>query len=225
MSKVLVIGDLHAPAVHPRYMSWLKQIRSQFNTNRTVFIGDIIDWHALSRFEKDPDLPAAGQEYEAAFNIVQEWYEEFHPAVVCIGNHDRRIERIAKSAGIPPRFLRSYSQIWKTPRWKWVEEIFIDGVHYFHGEGCAGVRPAMNRALQDGVNTVIGHVHSVGGLQQRTSAHRTIWGMDVGCGVDTDALQFAYAKAFATKPVLSCGVVINGVPQWIPMPQRLIKER
>ena len=42
--------------------------------------------------------------------------------------------------------------------------------------------------------------------------------MDTGCGIDNAAYQFAYGKHTKQKPVLSAGVVLDGVPYHEVMP-------
>jgi hypothetical protein len=42
--------------------------------------------------------------------------------------------------------------------------------------------------------------------------------MDTGCGVDDSHPAFSYGKNFLRRSVLSCGVVIDGVPYHEIMP-------
>ena len=42
--------------------------------------------------------------------------------------------------------------------------------------------------------------------------------MDSGCLIDVDAWQFAYGKHMNKKPILSCGVVLDGIPYHEIMP-------
>jgi hypothetical protein len=44
-----------------------------------------------------------------------------------------------------------------------------------------------------------------------------IFGMNTGCLIDVDAIAFKYARGSAFKPTLGCGVVISGVPYFVPM--------
>jgi hypothetical protein len=37
-----------------------------------------------------------------------------------------------------------------------------------------------------------------------------VFGMFVGCGIDVSRLQFDYGRRIIAKPILGCGVVING---------------
>lgn len=59
-------------------------------------------------------------------------------------------------------------------------------------------------------NWVQGHSHSEAGVWYTQVENHRIFGMNVGCGLDADLLQFNYGKKFNKKPVLGCGVVIDG---------------
>jgi hypothetical protein len=218
MSRVLVIGDLHLPVAHPAYYQFCCDIAEQWQTDRVVFIGDIIDWHAISFHAKHPDLPGPSDEYKLARRHIARWYDTFPDADVTIGNHDERPGRKVEEADVPRKFLRSYNDIWQTPMWRWVEETIIDDVYYYHGVGSCGKTPAMNTAGRMLMSTVMGHVHSVGGVHWMVGPRSRVFGMDVGCGIDDRAMQFAYGKHNKKKSVLSCGVVIDGVPYHEIMP-------
>ena len=55
MARVLVIGDLHLPAEHPDYYAFIKDVKRKYRTDTTVFIGDIVDHHAISFHKKHPE--------------------------------------------------------------------------------------------------------------------------------------------------------------------------
>ena len=55
--------------------------------------------------------------------------------------------------------------------------------------------------------TVIGHTHSSAGVHYTANERDTIFGMNVGCGIDVKRYAFAYGKDFPRKPIISCGVV------------------
>ena len=115
MSRVLVVGDLHFPAIHPEYLSFVKSIKKKWKTNHTVFIGDIVDSQAISFHAKHPELPSAVEEHEQTMKHLSVWYKAFKDAVVCIGNHDERVHRMAADKGIPQMYLREYSDVYNTP--------------------------------------------------------------------------------------------------------------
>ena len=64
--NVLVIGDLHLPFTLKGYLEHCIETYYKHNCNEVVFIGDIIDNHASSYHETDPDGHSAGQELKLA---------------------------------------------------------------------------------------------------------------------------------------------------------------
>ena len=56
IENVLVIGDIHAPfELGKGYLQFCKDTYKEYNCNRVVFIGDIIDNHYSSYHETDAD--------------------------------------------------------------------------------------------------------------------------------------------------------------------------
>lgn len=213
MSRVLVIGDPHNPPCHPGYRAFCKDLRRKHKTDTTVIIGDICDHHAISFHAANPMCPGPDDEYQLTKQMMHLWYKDFSDAIITLGNHDRRVLRLAESVNIPPQYLRDYNEVWKTPKWKWVEDIVIDDVYYFHGEGRGGLYPAFN-AMKDYLMSVcMGHCHAQAGIKWRANPSKRTFGMDVGCGIDIDAYQFAYGKHVAARPILAAGVIIDGYPQ------------
>jgi predicted phosphodiesterase len=212
MSKVLVVGDIHAPATHKDYYSFVRKIQKKYNTDKTVFIGDIIDHEAISRHEKNPDLPAALDEFNIATKEIHKWHKAFPNSMVCIGNHDERVVKTAKGSGIPSLYLKPYNEVYNTEGWDWKYEFKIDGILYTHGTGWSGLAPAFNAAKQTRQSVVCGHTHSNASISYHSNGSDTIFGMNVGCGVDDDHLAMSYGRYSLKKPVFSCGVVINGQP-------------
>lgn len=218
MSKVLVGGDPHEPACHPGYRAFLRSLQRKHKTNRTILIGDICDFQSISFHAANPQCPGPDDEYLLTKQKMQLWYRDFPNAVVTIGNHDARVARLAESVKIPARFLRNYNDIWKTPKWKWVDDLIIDGVYYFHGTGRSGMHPAFNAMKDMLMSAVMGHCHSASGVKWRANPNQRTFGMDTGCGIDVDAYQFSYGKHMRSRPILSAAVVIDGMPFHYIMP-------
>lgn len=212
MSKILVIGDIHEPVAHPGYLQFCKDLRKKYHTNKTVFIGDIVDWHAISFHLHHPEAPGPADEYKITLKKVKRWHEAFPDADVMIGNHDERVVRIAEQAGIPERFIRGYIEMWDTPGWRWKMDVTIDDVFYFHGTGSHGAHPAYNAMGKRLMSVVQGHAHSAAGIKWRASPNRRVFGMDVGCGIDDKTYAFAYGRHVATRSILGAGVVLDGIP-------------
>ncbi len=218
MSRVLVIPDLHAPVTRRHALRFCKDQHKKFKCNKVVLIGDVVDWTSISFHAANPECPGPADEYRLALQCIQKWRRAFPKATVIIGNHDRRPHRKAEKEGIFPKLLRNYDEVWKTPQWKWVTSCIIDDVFYCHGDGKGGgVSPAYNTAKNMGMSVVMGHFHSKGGVKWLVNPLRRWFGMDVGTCIDDSAFAFSYAKEQTYRSVLSCGVVLNGMPQHIMM--------
>lgn len=215
--RVLVIPDLHSPAIEPRSLDFVKSVQDYYQTDRVVFVGDIVDSHQLSFHESEPSAPSAVDEYEQAMAQLEPWFKHFPKADFLIGNHDAIVHRRAFSAGLPERFIKDIATLlclpkkWKvTPRYGATQ---IDDVLYFHGEvGPQGQGiPAHRHALQQMQSVVQGHLHqSAGVIYSRTSRGKQIFGMQVGSLCDPDAINFSYSKKYAKGSPLGCGVVLDG---------------
>lgn len=208
--RVGIIGDLHAPFVHPMYLRFIKDTFAAWRVDRVHFVGDVVDLHALSFWDHDPNGMSAEDEARSAAKNVKQWHRSFPDATICIGNHDERHYRVARKNGLPDRYLRSYADVWETPSWNWRFEHVIDGVLYEHGTATSGKDAALNLAIQKRTSVCIGHVHSYGGVKWHANYRNLVFGLNAGCGIDCRAYAFAYGKAFPVRPTLGCGIVIDG---------------
>jgi len=219
MSSVLVIGDLHLPAVRKGYLQFCKDLYVEWDCNEVVFIGDVVDWHAISFWVKEPNCPGPADEYSLAKKYVKKWADAFPVANVCIGNHDERPARLAKTVSIPGFMLKPYSELWGTPGWTWDYRFKIDNVNYRHGTGIkGGIHPAWNMMNKMHKSVVIGHLHARAGVKWSANEDERIFGMDVGCGINEKAFQFIYGKDVVERPFLSAAAIIDGIPYHEPMP-------
>ena len=203
--NVLVIGDLHEPFCLDNYLSHCIETYNKYKCNEVVFIGDIIDNHASSYHETDPDGHSAGQELKMAIQRIKEWYKAFPKATVIIGNHDRLIMRKAYSSGLSKLWIKDYAEVLGTPGWNFTESIEIDDVLYIHGEGGT----ARQRARRDLQSVVQGHLHTQAYVDWIVGSKFKIFGCQVGCGIDHKTYAMTYAKEFA-KPAIGCAVILNG---------------
>lgn len=217
-NRVLVIGDLHLPAERKGYLEFCLDLYEMWDCNRVVFIGDVVDWHAISFWAKRPECPGPADEYRLARDKVQRWADAFPKALVCIGNHDERPRRLARSVSIPDFMVRDYADLWPAPGWVWDWRFSIDGVSYRHGTGAGGIHPSWTLMSKVHQSCVIGHCHSRSGIKWTCNENMRMFGMDVGCGIDEKAFQFIYGRDIVERPFLSAGVVIDGVPYHEPMP-------
>ena len=213
--RVLVIGDTHCPAMLPEYVDFLRDTYKQWGCDTTLHIGDVVDWHAISYHEKNPACASAGDEYATALAQVKTLYKAFPKAVIMTGNHDDLPARQARTAGIPVELLRDYSKVWETPGWDWRPRYSthkIDNVTFAHGDrGKGGQYAALRNAKDHFSSWVQGHVHGQAGVQYFANSNQLIFGMNVGCGINwSGQAAMDYGLKFNTKPVLGCGIVIEG---------------
>lgn len=207
--NVLVIGDLHLPFTLEGYLEHCIKVYKKYNCDTVVFIGDILDLHFTSYHETSTEGYGATQEHDLSVEMLRKWYKAFPKAYVTIGNHDALIYRKAMSAGISKRWIQNYSQVLGTPGWEWVTDVVIDDVLYTHG-----TTNAYNKAKQNLMSTVQGHLHSQAGIQFYVGAKSRIFGFQIGCGVDMKSYAMEYGRNFP-KPVISCGVVIEGLHPYL----------
>jgi predicted phosphodiesterase len=223
MARVLVIGDTHAPCMLDGYVEFLQEMADVWNIDRVVHIGDLVDWASISYHPKAPSLKNSEEEFSEALAQVQRLSSAFPVADWLIGNHDSLTERQATDLGLPLQVLRSYTDLWQLPDWVVTPRfgtLEIDGVRYSHGEtGRGGQAPAIAQAADTFQSTVIGHFHAAAGVTYRANENARYFGMNVGCGVDYHRAAMQYGVKYPKKPVLGCGVVIDGTTAiFEPMP-------
>lgn len=216
--RVLCIGDIHVPWTRKGYLQFCKDLYYQWDCNAVVFIGDVVDLHAISFHEKEPDCPGAKEEYERTKVAVAQWYKAFSKAKVCIGNHDERVIRCTKSMNVPEVYLKSHNDTWGTPKWDWQPDHIIDDVYYYHGTGQSGLYPAANAVRKMLMSCVLGHNHTASSVKYYANPMRRIFACDTGCGVDDKQMAFAYGRNNKQRSIISAAVIIDGIPYVEPMP-------
>jgi len=204
-TNVLIIGDLHLPFELPEYFKFCVDTYSKYNCNKVIFIGDIIDNHYASYHEDHADAMGGKDELDVAIEKLKPWYKKFPNADVMLGNHDILIMRKAQTSKIPTKWIKSYKDVLEVEKWNFVEEIEIDDVLYCHGIGSK----AHIRAVKNMQNTVQGHHHTESYVHWYVGKKMKVFGMQVGCGIDSKSYAMAYGKWFP-KSAIGCGVVLGG---------------
>jgi len=218
MSTVLVIPDTHLPFHHEDALAFLKAVKKKFRPTEVVHLGDFEDWHSISMHDHDPDGLSPGMELKALRQAAEPFYKEFPSVKMCTSNHGSLPLRRAFKFGMPSELIKSYSDILKTPKgWKWSDSWEIDGVIYEHGESYSGQQAAIKSAQANMQSTVIGHIHAFAGIQYSANSKHLIFGFNAGCLINRHSYAFAYGKKIKAKPILGCGIVIDGIPTFIPM--------
>src|SRR5690606_30377450 len=86
---------------------------------------------------------------------------------------------------------------------------------FHHGDG---KKALIHNTIKDEMMSVVqGHHHSQFGISFHQTKYKTMFGMACGCLIDDQSLAFAYNKKTSKRPVIGCGVIINGHPMLIRM--------
>lgn len=215
MSKVLVFSDTHFPFQRKGYLEFLKKVYEAYECDTVICCGDLLDQYCWTRFLKNPDADGAKIEFRNTMKELNKLYKAFPVLTMTIGNHDARLLKRASEVGIPSWAIKSFKEMYNMPvGWDLVESVIVDGVKYVHGDGLtAQTKLSVQKTIR---SVVYGHCHK-GSVSYLATDRELLFGMCVGCLVDQKAYAFEYAKHQLEKSFIGCGVVINGIPQLIPM--------
>lgn len=215
---VLIIGDLHAPYMHKDAIKFLKAVKAKYKPTSVVFMGDEVDAHATSYHEHDPDLASAGDELKQAIKQLTPLYKLFSKAVVLESNHGSLVHRKALTAGLPSAVIKHYRDMLEAPKgWDWkydhIIKTSLGDIYCHHGKSGTWEKLSKNMAM----SSVQGHFHNKFYISYWSSPNALYWDANAGCLVDNKSRAMNYGKNNLQKPIVGCMVVINGIPQLIPM--------
>lgn len=217
-SVILCWPDQHEPFGHKDAYRFLKAVKKKYKPTTVVNQGDLEDWHSISMHDHDPDGLSPGNELKKLRKKLKPFFKLFPKVKVCTSNHGSLPYRKAFKHGLPKDLIKSYRDILQAPQgWEWADFWEIDGIIFEHGDPFTGASGAMKCAEQNMQSTVIGHIHSFAGIQYSANSRHLIFGFNTGCLIDKDLYAFAYAKKIKRKPILGCGIIIDGVPLFVPM--------
>jgi predicted phosphodiesterase len=219
-----IIGDCHMPFTLKGYLQFCYDTFKQYNVNQVMMIGDLVDHHALSRFQTEVDAMGGRSEYTLAIEMIKDMIVLFPSLKLTLGNHDNIPKRQAATLGLHSGFIKSFSEAYELPdTWIVDTEFLIDDVIYKHGLCSGGANGTLQHAINARHSIAIGHKHSCGGVRYNDNGYTRIFGLDCGCGINRKAYAFAYGKEMTSKPALGCGIVIDGVEaHFIPMSKKYI---
>lgn len=214
---ILTLSDMHAPYHHPDSLDFIRAVKKKYKPDVCISMGDLVDNHGISFHDSDPDLLSAGDELLKAREFCKELESVFPNLVVIGSNHGDLPLRRFLAAGIPKGYLRPYNEIYDVKNWRFIDELTLhdkhNSIYFVHHISANGLKVATQR----GVCVIQGHTHTKASIDYVSNTHNLLWAMHVGCMIDKKSLAFAYDKLNLSRPILSTGIVINGIPRIIPM--------
>lgn len=224
----LFISDLQIPFEHERALKFCIDVKNDFDIadENCYCVGDETDQFWGGMYKKTPDaLHAPTREIEESREKLRPWYEAFPRLKIATSNHGTRWLRKALDAEIPSVLLRKYEEVLACPKgWEWKKHWLVPSAHPIiveHGDDYGGQTPHLLAAMHNGISTVMGHHHSLAGIEHVRTNGMRVWGMVTGSLIDFDAYAFEYAKNAKKKPLIGLGVAIDGgrTPVWLPLPE------
>lgn len=223
--RYLCVSDTQKPFEAEKALEFCAYVKKHYKipNENCLHVGDEVDQLHGGMYPKDPDGSyTANGEIRAARDKIEQWAAVFPKLKLAISNHGLRWARKAAAAEIPSQMMRAYQDVLNTPpSWQWKEEWVFNTKHPFrmiHGMGYSGMNGHRTAAIDAGMSTVIGHLHSHAGIAYVRTQKQKIWGFNVGCLIDVEAYAFKYGKESRFKPCLGVGIILNdgAMPVWIP---------
>ena len=168
--KILVLSDLHCPYHDVKAISEAIKAGQDWCVDTVILLGDIMDFHRISRYPSDPETLTFAKEIEIGNQMLFGIRESFRNAEIHYieGNHEVRLDAyIEKNASeftdLPDlrleRLLDLYAQ-----EINWLSNGFIHcgDMTFIHGHemrGIGGVNPSRKLFNKMKKSAICGHLH------------------------------------------------------------------
>ena len=226
--RYLIISDLQMPFEHPKALEFCKYLASHFkidvNNYNVICVGDETDQYYGGMWKKDINANhTALSEIKETKEKLAPWFDAFPKMKLCTSNHGTRWQRLALESSIPSVLMRRYEEVLGCPdTWIWQKRWNINTKHPFtveHGDDYGTQYPHVLAAMHNAKSTVIGHHHSIGGIEHIQTNGMRIWGCASGSLIDFEAYAFNYARSGKRKPVIGTNVILDSgaMPIWCPL--------
>ncbi|QDP62366.1 MAG: hypothetical protein Unbinned8472contig1000_66 [Prokaryotic dsDNA virus sp.] len=123
----LVISDMHIPYHHKDSFKFLQAVYEFYSCRTVLNVGDLVDHHAGSYHESEPDAMNPEEEYAASQEYLRELEEMFPVMHISNGNHCNIPKRKLKTLGLPPSMVSDYNRLYGlSGGWNWCDEYWFD---------------------------------------------------------------------------------------------------
>lgn len=233
ITSALVISDIHLPYHDLKALKVALKCGVENKVQCVIINGDLLDFHTISRFERDPNKRSLAQEIEAGKDFIKALRFIFPTQLIIwnYGNHDHRYKKYVYQ---------------KAPELLGIKELELDYIigchehkiivlsndmgltfgklnirhgHEFFGGG--GVMPGRNYLLKAKDNILVSHVHRSNFYPQTRIDRSIIGGWSIGCLSELQPdyninSEYNHGFALITKDKIgnfkvSNKMIINGV--------------
>lgn len=214
-NNILLISDLHIPYHDIKALTAALDYGKKHKINTVIINGDLLDFHMLSRFEKDPRKRSVKEEFDTCKEFLRVLRKTFPNAAIywIKGNHDKRYEKwlLAKAPevfddpyySLEERLRLNEERITLIDDLQLVKagKLFITHGHLMINGVFAPVNAARGLYMRAKVSTIIAHTHSVSEHTEKDLKGdiTTCWSMGCLCELQPDYSPFVnkYAHGFA----------------------------
>jgi len=193
-SKGLIISDLHFPYQHNGAITSALEFGQKKNVDFILINGDLLDFAAISRHEREWRQRSPYEEFEAARQFLRELRKAFPKTRVIFkeGNHDERWEKwlYVKAPELfnDPEFQLEVRLRLGELKMEIVKDrrpVSIGKLNVLHGHEMAGssggVNPARSTFLKTLDNVLVGHFHRTSNHVEASFGGNVISVQSLGC--------------------------------------------
>lgn len=194
---ILCLSDIHLPYHDAAALAWALEVGREIKPDVVLLNGDTLDFHRLSRFEKDVRKRSTKDEIAAA-NQLLDVIDELFPKALRIwkdGNHDERYEKyIMANAGELFELVAEKASLDKVLEledrgWHYVTEkrpIYAGELTILHGHEyptpvIGPVNAARGLFLRTKQASLVGHHHQTSEHNESTVRGTSIEAFSTGC--------------------------------------------
>lgn len=210
----LLFSDPHAPYAAPGTIEFLQWVSKEYDCQERVYcLGDLYDFHSMSRHTTELDSPSPDAEYKRAKEWVSKLAEAFPVATWVLGNHDCIPQRQLKTLNLTLDLLKQNNELYNVPDTWTIEPLFAvlkaRGLDMLleHGLGSNGCNGAINSAVAKGSSYAQGHMHAFASVSYRACHSDLKIGINTGCLADNGSLAMRYGRYSKNKGVVGCALV------------------
>lgn len=219
---IFVLGDIHLP-----WCDWkaIQEVAEEISLAKkrgdditVVQVGDLLDARSWSKYTKGPADENAQLEWDQIEEAMHRLYKLIPEMYVIFGNHDERFAKKAMEAFLPRQLVKTLDQHFNFKGWKWHTAdapLEIDGIAFIHGDNFPIPLPA-TACLRLGQSVCYGHTHTAQ-LSYVVTFKKRLFAMNVGWLGDETKSAFNYAKKSPNRYCKGYGVIIDGVPHFVPL--------